>query len=262
MNLPKLNIDSSSGSSTRCSPSTSTAALPNLVQAAKKRDPSLIDWMEAFQREVRESNLQHTLSLYLIDPDMQNFVRGLVDAASYATSTSTSTKKQVKDDAKDGQDRGVSEVEKEAIALQTAAFNCSFLLDVVLHCRERGAVRASVHSMRGLFETHPHTASWFIRRILDDCMHTMEAESSLTASAASSPTSSPSRRKNGRPGPSPHTAPVCAWLSEFLLTSTDALARGTFVQLLVQAVQAVAPLDPNLFSLMKNHALDAHSVQM
>ena len=64
---------------------------------------------------------------------------------------------------------------------------------------------AWVTVLRDAFETFPHTAVWFIKTLL-----------SLE----------------------------CSWMNDFLVRCTDALARGTFVQVVVQAATVIAPKEP------------------
>jgi len=96
----------------------------------------------------------------------------------------------------------------EDLPLRTVQFGCRFLLDVVLHCRERPAVRTFIHIMKGAFESYPHTAMWFLNQIVAG-----------------------------------NTA--VSWANEYLLNATDVLARGSFVQLFVHAVSAIAPTTVN-----------------
>jgi hypothetical protein len=91
------------------------------------------------------------------------------------------------------------------LPLRTVQFGCSFLLNVVLHCRERAGMRAWVTVLREAFETFPHTAVWFIKTLLSQ---------------------------------------ECTWMSDFLVRCTDSLARGTFVQVVVQAATVIAPKEP------------------
>jgi hypothetical protein len=95
--------------------------------------------------------------------------------------------------------------DQEDLPLRTVQFGCSFLLNVVLHCRERAGMRAWVTVLRQAFQSFPHTALWFVKNLL---------------------------------------SPDCSWLDDFLMRCSDPLARGTFVQLVVQAASVVAPTDP------------------
>jgi hypothetical protein len=93
------------------------------------------------------------------------------------------------------------------LPLRTVQFNITFLLDVVLHCRERAAMRSTVDALKVSFEAFPHTALWFVKQVVDTT--------------------------------------VCPWFAEYLLHCSDALARGTFVQILVHAVTTIAPKGPD-----------------
>jgi hypothetical protein len=85
--------------------------------------------------------------------------------------------------------------------LQTVKFASGFLLDIVLHCRERSGTGAWLDAFRKNLDLTPATAVWFLQHVL-----------------------------NGT---------ECSWLDDYLLVSTDALARGVFIQLLLQVVQVV-----------------------
>lgn len=63
-------------------------------------------------------------------------------------------------------------------------------------------MRAWVTVLREAFETFPHTAVWFVKTLLSQ---------------------------------------ECTWMNDFLVRCTDSLARGTFVQVVVQAATVIAP---------------------
>eukprot|EP01038_Epipyxis_sp_PR26KG_P004500 gene4500-6357_t len=184
-------------------------------------DPSeqnshLVNGMQAFQREVKESNLQHTLSIYLLDADLHAFVRGLISSISKPLSYSYSgdSADSTSNNNNNNQLMWSPTENNDDLPLRTVKFGCVFLLDVVLHCRERAAMRASINILRNAFDAYPSTAYWFIGQVID--------------SSRSS------------------------WMTDFLLLCTDALARATFVQLLIQAVSVIAPKDANMLSTIKS----------
>ncbi len=170
------------------------SAAPVLI---KGNSPSrLISGTSAFEREVRESNLQHVLSCYLVDQDLHSFVRemlGMVAARREGPRALNSRQWELERSDND-------------LPLRTVRVCCEFLMDVLMHLRERSAMRASVTAVRCMFEAHPHTAAWFLSHVL--------------------------------------TADACSWFVDYLLASTDALSRASFVQLVVQAAQIVAPKNP------------------
>jgi len=187
----------------------------------------------AYSREVRESNLQHILSCYLLDPDLHTFVRGLL------ASVNSGTTKEENANAIGASGRAVGPTPEEAddqrgagssnehanplqwspadvqddLPLRTVQFNVTFLLDVILHCRERAVMRAYVDTLRVAFMSYQHTAVWFVSLILDTT--------------------------------------TCSWFGDYVLYCTDALARATFVQILVHAVTAMAPSDVNALGAFK-----------
>ena len=61
----------------------SSAALETLPGAV------LVNGYQAFGREVRESNLNHVLSCYVLDTDLHGFVRGLISSISSSARTTT-----------------------------------------------------------------------------------------------------------------------------------------------------------------------------
>ena len=180
----------------------------------------LVDGIQAFQREVQEANMQHILSCYLLDSDLHNFVRALLallsqsDVAGSAENSFTS-----EDSLSSFQEKLLWKPEdmNDDLPLRTVKFGCEFLLDVVLHCRERASMRSSVNVLRSCFEKYPHTALWFLHRVVD--------------------------------------TQSCGWFLDYLFYCTDALARATFVQILVQAVHIVAPTTAEALVSMKNFKL-------
>lgn len=177
----------------------------------------MVDGTQAYQREVRESNMQHILTCYLLDPDLHSFVRGMLSSITSAVSSSP--------DEMDALNASITQMNlslmqwdpstaPDDLPLRTVQFNCSFLLDVVLHCRERAAMRSSIHVLSAAFDAFPHTAMWFLSHVLDTT--------------------------------------TCAWFLEYTLHSADALARAAFVQIVVAAVSAIAPKDPLALSAFKS----------
>ena len=174
---------------------------------------------QAYGREVRESNLLHVLTCYILDTDLHAFVRGLIASISYAqrreqqraaliakhsssslvagvgvgvgVSSSSSLSLSefdlmhggVGDDlsgdvvsplrwsptGSTGGGGGGSRMDLPPpsvgadLSLRTVQFGCHFLLDVVLHCRERAGMRAWITVLREAFETFPHTAVWLLQ---------------------------------------------------------------------------------------------------
>lgn len=195
----------------------SPKAVPNDDPSAplEGRSVVLVDGTQAYQREVRESNMQHILTCYLLDPDLHAFVRGLLSSITTAVSASV--------DEVDALNNSITQMSlmqwsplsaPDDLPLRTVQFNCTFLLDVVLHCRERAAMRSSINVLNAAFDAFPHTAVWFVSHVLD--------------------TSN------------------CTWFAEYTLHSSDALARAAFVQILVHAAAAIAPKDPLALSVFKS----------
>jgi ubiquitin C-terminal hydrolase len=180
----------------------------------------LVDGTHAYKREVVESNLQHILTCYLLDPDLHAFVRGMLASITQASTTANRA-----DKTPDGVATLSSAMTKMSVMkwspqdspddlpLRTLQFSLHFLLDVVLHCRERAAIRSYVQVIKGTFEAYPHTAKWFISQVVDNA--------------------------------------VCSWFSDFTLHCSDALARGSFVQIVVAAVAVIAPSDRKALAVFK-----------
>lgn len=170
----------------------------NIANSAPPKD--LIDGMKAFQREVNESNLQHLLTCILVDPELHNFVRNFISVLTSENLTNFNGNNE-----KSKRLWSLSKAH-ESLPLRIVQFGCTFLLDVLLHFRERAAIRAYLTALRESFESYPVTAKWFLYQIV--------------------------------------TPQICSWFQDYLLGCTDALARATFVQLIVHAVTVIAPKDP------------------
>lgn len=158
----------------------------------------LITGTQAFEREVFESNLQHNLTCFLVDPELHLFVRSLV--TSIVKSPSAHKQKDL--------------VER------VVRFGINFLLDVLLHFRERSAIKDYVNALKEAFEAFPATAHQFINTLL--------------------------------------SPPTCTWLSDYMLLCTDPLARVSFVQHVVNAVAVIAPKEASAvtaaFATIGRHA--------
>eukprot|EP01034_Spumella_vulgaris_P035400 gene35400-43649_t len=88
-----------------------------------------------------------------------------------------------------------------------------------MHYRERAAMRTSVQVLKDAFEAYPHTAVWFVDRVLDK---------------------------------------ACGWFHEYMLACTDTLARGSFSQVLLAAVRVIAPKVPDSLLEVLDGDDDAH----
>jgi ubiquitin C-terminal hydrolase len=141
----------------------------------------MVDGYVAFSPEVGHSNARHILTKYLIDIDLHNFVRSLLSSITATTNTGL------------GGD----------LVAHGVHFGCHFLLEVMLHCRDRRGLRQWVSLLGEIFAAHPDTALAFLQDFVF--------------------------AKNGH------------LLKEFLLVCGDSVARTTFVQLLSGAVAALVP---------------------
>jgi ubiquitin C-terminal hydrolase len=184
-------------------------SLEQLNLTSEPPPSDLVDGLHAFKREVLQSNLQHLLTCYLVDPELHNFVRILISAVSGMPLPPS------EDASRHGMSNAAAEFPLQwditdknlDLPLQIVQFSCEFLLNVVLHCRERPAVRSSLNVMKGIFEKYPHTAYWFVYEIL--------------------------------------FGSHISWFNDYVLSCTDTLARASFVQLVVFAVTVIAPVEEN-----------------
>lgn len=113
--------------------------------------------MQAYRREVQESNLQHALSCYLLDSDLHAFVRGLLESLTERTNQLLHrlTLNNHQFSGAVGSRHLWSPLDTlDDLPLRTIQFSCHFLLDVVLHCRERAAMRSSINCLKAAFETY------------------------------------------------------------------------------------------------------------
>eukprot|EP01033_Poteriospumella_lacustris_P000104 gene104-67_t len=163
----------------------SALASPQSKEAPSASPKDLVTGVQAFEREVMESNLQHNLTCFLVDPELHAFVRSLITTVVHTPSSHS----------------------QEGLVERVLQFGVTFLLDVLLHFRERSAIKDYVNALKEAFEAFPATAFWFLSQLL--------------------------------------SPPTCTWFTDYMLVCTDPLARASFVQLVVYAVAVVAPKDTN-----------------
>lgn len=112
--------------------------------AVEDKIPELVDGYEAFLGEVKESNERHVLLSYLLDIELQPLVRDLITLS-------------------------ISALEQRALGpecvLEIVSLGCRFLLDVVLHFRERAGMQQWIHVLHDAFAVLPAAAHWFIRML-------------------------------------------------------------------------------------------------
>jgi hypothetical protein len=112
-----------------------------IVEDVEAIDDDLADGYDAFLPEVRESNERHALLSYLLDTGLQPLVRDLVHLAVVNAFTPPKS------------------TEEALAVIQTGT---RFLLDVVLHCRERAGMPQWIVTLREAFSAVPKAAHWFV----------------------------------------------------------------------------------------------------
>lgn len=159
--------------------------------------PRMITGSEAFYHEVQESNKEHTLMRYMLDPDLHAFVRNSI--IHQPSSTVTEDLNNLKMEP--------SRPPPVLTSSSKVQFGIRFFLSVVLHCREKSE-KAWIVCLGNALVANPQSALWFIQHL-------------------TSPTSSPN------------------WLSEYIDTCHEPRAKNAFIQLIVAAVVALSPADPD-----------------
>lgn len=182
----------------------SALASPQSKETPVASPKDLVTGVQAFEREVMESNLQHNLTCFLVDPELHAFVRSLITTVVHTPSSHS----------------------QEGLVERVLQFGITFLLDVLLHFRERSAIKDYVNALKEAFEAFPATAFWFLSQLL--------------------------------------SPPTCTWFTDYMLVCTDPLARASFVQLVVYAVAVVAPKDANAvtaaFATLNRHVAGGDAV--
>ena len=122
----------------------SAAAVPVSYEVESDDTEPLVTGNEAFQPEVWEANRKHILSTYLLDPDIHNFVRGILTTANNAP-----------------------DLIDEPILTETFMFELYFFLNVVLHTRDRVGILMWLNEFKRMFVSSPGTATSFLQLLLD-----------------------------------------------------------------------------------------------
>ena len=104
----------------------------------------LVDGYEAFLGEVKDSNERHVMLSYLLDVELQPLVRDLLVLSIKAFEDNALVSDRV---------------------LEIVSLGCRFLLDVVLHFRERAGMQQWIHVLHDAFVALPPAAHWFIRQL-------------------------------------------------------------------------------------------------
>lgn len=199
-----------SGAVVRVEENTKTADADVDTDDAVPKISRLVDGYEAFHREVQEWNLVHLLSRYMLDSELHGFVRDILAAIVASRHSEAQISSSEGDAVKPFQWLNAELISD--VALKAVQFGSNFLFDIILHCRERVAMRAWVNVLKTAFETFPHTARWFIGELV-----------------------------NGQ----------TTWLRDFLLSCTDVLARGIFVQVVIQALGVALPKDEGSSNILR-----------
>lgn len=184
-----------------------SAALTSALSSPSSKTAGFISGNHAFGREVQEANLEHLLTCYLVDPELHLFLTSLLrqlvpdqNPSSLLWAPSSKNSSAIKLSEKSTVDLDDS---AEDNPLRTMEVIVRYLFDVLLHIRERPALRNMLSAIKEIFQAYNYTAYWFLYTVLS---------SSLNSS----------------------NAPV-GWFNDYLIHCSDALARNTFVQVCVDA---------------------------
>lgn len=158
----------------------------------------MIDGYQAFKREVHESNQRHILSCYLLDSDLHGLIRDILNLISVDPSTSSISTSLAQLNISADLLQSSASLET---TLQTFQFAVRYLLDIILHCRERSGTKAWLQVFQSHFDSYCISAKWFIKEILTIGNN---------------------------------------WLFDYMINCPDVMSRSTFVNLLVSAVQVLA----------------------
>lgn len=151
-------------------------------------DSNELNGYEAFDREVEVSNLKHIMLSYLLDSDLHHFVKNFLSICSELDSA-IATNDLIAEHTK--------------VIHEAVDFSFKFLLDIVLHCRERASSSAWVTTIKKLFANNIAYPVRFLNGLINV-------------------------------GSQEH-----AWLREFLFVCYDSLSRGTFTQIVYCAVSSI-----------------------
>jgi ubiquitin C-terminal hydrolase len=181
-------------------------------EAPPQNELEYLDGYQAFDREIQESNRRHIFINYLVDPHLHAFVHDLLKI-----SLPVSPKGVPSAEAEDGIEMETDiEIttpnppsDLSSQRLEILKFAVNFMLNILLHCRERSGLKLWIQSMKEMFVCQTNAAVWLLRFIIGK---------------------------------------KAAILREFLFHCGDAMARGTFVQLLVATLTSLSTQDAELQS--------------
>jgi ubiquitin C-terminal hydrolase len=178
------------------------------------------DGRKAFETEVWQGNVNFIYHSYLLDHQLHAFLSGILamtfkrdDLAGPATGTdlwsgslAVSPGAMVDQLLASPGRPSWDPLSEEAAALRLSVFRMGvmYLLDVILHSRERPGIHAWVGHLKAAFQLDPATAQCFLEQM---------------------------------------TQPSCRWLRTFFLECPDSTARSTVLQLVTTAVLELAKLE-------------------
>jgi ubiquitin C-terminal hydrolase len=179
---------------------------------ALKNESEYLDGYEAFDREIQESNRRHIFINYLVDPHLHSFVHDLLKISLPVSPLVPSA---------EGEEGIEMDTDSEIVTLtsptcdlssqrlEIVKFAVNFMLNILLHCRERSGLKMWIQSLKEMFACQTNAAVWLLRFIIGK---------------------------------------KATILREFLFHCGDAMARGTFVQLLVTTLTSLSSQDTEIQS--------------
>lgn len=170
---------------------------------------SMADGYKAFGAEVWAANRRDLFLSYVLDQNLHLFIKDLMNSSVTGATDVEEEAKIAVQTAEHSKDSG-SEGAGSGSALAMFQFGCNLLFNVILHSKERTELQLWIDSLNHLVTvTAPAipgnmaAAEWFLGRVLDSSS--------------------------------------CSWMEDYLLDSSDALARSSFVQVLSQCMLSLAP---------------------
>ena len=187
----------------------------------EEEDPFVygLDGREAFGEEVWRANVDFIYHTYLFDHQFHTFLAGLLGLLFRPMPQALPTPGNPLSMDEAGPLWDPTSPEVASLRKDVFSTGVMFLLDVMLHSRERPSVHAWMGILRRVLGTDPQAASWLLEAMVD---------------TPSTPAPGPGPGSNAPPTPRP------AWLRSYFLDCGDCTARNCVLQLVVMAIKTLA----------------------
>jgi len=210
-----------------------------------------LDGRAAFEEEVWHANVAFIYHRYIFDPQFHSFLSSLLTMVFCPSSPSLLAPTSSGASMETGEAECVWNPlapEMSSVRQEVFGMGLAFLLDVMLHSRDRLGVQSWMNLLRHAMQVDPDMASWLLEALI------------LTPPPVPLPSWKEARRSEEHLAEEQSvSSPRSSWLRTYFLECSDCTARACVLQLLVSAIARLAREDVEVRALQAASLTEARN---